>query len=76
MRAVVTMADDRLERARCDLADARAELEQARAERDDWQRLATEAVRVLVQHPEMFAELRHVMDDLDLMAGSGPPPAV
>jgi hypothetical protein len=55
---------------------AEQDLERVTRERDDWQRLATEAVRILVQHPEMFAELRHVMDDLDLMAGSGPPPAV
>lgn len=72
MRALVTMTNDTA-RLRAELADTQAELEQARADRDDWQRLATEAVRVLVRHPDQYAELSQAIDVLDLMLGAGPP---
>jgi len=52
---LVTMADDELA----------AELTRVRAERDDWERIAIEAVRILLDHPELWDQLRVVVADLD-----------
>jgi|GEM_PF-3564184 len=60
---LVTMADDELA----------AELTRVRAERDDWERIAIEAVRILLDHPELWDQLRVVVADLDRLLGAGPP---